>query len=176
MRKTNLRITHEEVTREALDTLVSGHGVIRKGLRIAILQGLMDGATPLALSRRHHLSREGIYQIVRRVNKRGLRGLDEEKRPGRNGQLIPELRKELSDVIANPPQEYGYRQTRWDGPLLNRYLEEHHDIHLGHSQINRWFHALGVTLQRGRQTFLKADPEEQKNFVAGIKKTSSARR
>jgi len=176
MRKSNLRITHGEVTREALDALVSGHGVIRKGLRIAILQGLMDGATPLELSLRHHLSREGIYQIVRRVNTLGLRGLDEKKRSGRTGQLAPELRKELYDVLAKPPQESGYRQTRWDGPLLNRYLDEYHDIHLSHSQINRWFHALGVTLQRGRQTFLKADPEEQKDFVAGVKKTSSAKR
>jgi len=171
MRKTSLRITHEEVNRESLDALVSGHGVIRKGFRIAVLQGLMDGASPLELSRRHHLSREGIYLIVRRVNEHGLRGLDEEKRPGRPGKLTPELRQELSDVLAKPPHAYGYRQTRWDGPLLNRYLEDNHAIHLGHSQINRWFHALGVTLQRGRQTFLKADLEEQREFLDGVKKT-----
>ena len=176
MKKSSLRITHEEVTRESLDVLVSGRGVIRKGLRVAVLQGLMDGASPLELSRRHHLSREGIYLMVRRVNEHGLCGLDEKHRPGRTGKLTPELRKELFAVLAKPPQECGYRQTRWDGPLLNRYLEEYHDIHLGHSQINRWFHALGVTLQRGRQRFLNADPEEQKQFVAGVKKTSGTKR
>lgn len=172
MRKTALRITHEEVTRESLNALVSGHGIIRKGLRIAVLQALMDEASITELSRRHYLSREGIYLIVKRVNEHGLHGLDEEKRPGRPSQLTLELKKELTEVLNKPPHECGYTQTRWDGPLLSRYLEEHHDIHLGHSQINRWFHALGFTLQRGRQTFMKANPQEQERFVADVKKTS----
>jgi len=40
MRKTALQITNEEITRESLDKLISGHGVMRKGLRIAIIQGI----------------------------------------------------------------------------------------------------------------------------------------
>lgn len=172
MRKTALQIIHGEVTKKSLNELISGHGVLRKGLRIAILQGLMDNASITELSRRHNVSRQGIYLIVRRVNEEGLRGLDEEKHPGRPGRLTPELRKELTEVLAEPPHASGYAQSRWDGPLMGRYLEEHHDIRLGHSQINRWLHALGLTLQRGRHTFMKADPLKQKMFVADVKKTS----
>jgi transposase len=160
MRKTALRITHQEVTRESLNALVSGHGIIRKGLRIAVLQALMDEASITDLSRRHHLSREGIYLIVKRVNERGLHGLDEEKRPGRPGQLTPKLKKELTEVLNKSPHEFGYTQPRWDGTLLCRYLETHHGIHLGHSQINRWLHALGFSLKRGRQTLTRVNPEE----------------
>jgi hypothetical protein len=90
--------------------------------------------------------------------------------------LTPELREELSELLAKPPKTCGYRQGRWDGPLVKRYLEEHHAICLCVSQVERWFHIIGVTLQRGRQTFLKADPEEQKRFETGVKKTSGAQR
>lgn len=161
MRKTALRILNEEVTRESLNELISGHGEIRKGLRIAILQGVMDKATITELSKRHYLSRQGIYLIVQRVNDHGLRGLDEVKRPGRPSQLNPELKKKLTDVLNRPPQESGYTQSRWDGPLFKRYLEEHHGIHLAHSQVNNWFHALGFSLQRGRLAFTSTDPEDR---------------
>lgn len=176
MRKTALTITHEEVTVDALSDLVSGRGKIRKGLRIAIVQGVMDKASITELSRRHRISREGIYLIIERVNLLGLRGLDEGKRPGRPSQLTPELRDELIGVLSRPPQENGYNQSRWDGPLLIRYLEERHDIHLGHSQVNTWFHALGITLQRGRHTYAQADPAQQEQFVAEVKKTPREKR
>lgn len=170
MRASKLCITHPEITHESLAAQVSGHGVLRKGRRIAVIQGIMDGASPLELSRRHHISRQAVYNIVYRVNKLGLRGLDDEPHPGPASKLTPELRKELSEVIDKPPKTYGYRQGRWDGPLLNRYLQDHHGFHLGHTQIYEWLHWIGVTLQRGRQTFLKAVPEEQKRFEIEFKK------
>jgi hypothetical protein len=57
MRKTKLPVTHPEVTSEKLDDFVSGRGPIRVGLRIAILQGVMDKAPIDQMSRRHNLSR-----------------------------------------------------------------------------------------------------------------------
>jgi transposase len=170
MRTSTLCITHSEVTRESLDAQVSGRGVMRKGRRIAVIQGILDGASPTELSRRHHISRQAIYNIAYRVNERGLQGLDDDPHPAPASKLTPELRKELSDVIEKPPKACGYRQGRWDGPLLNRYLEDHHGFHLGHTQIYKWLHWIGVTLQRGRQTFQKADPEEQKRFETEFKK------
>jgi hypothetical protein len=29
----------------------------------------------------------------------------------------------------------GYRQSRWDGPLVRKYLKEKHDIDIGRSQV-----------------------------------------
>jgi transposase len=170
MRKSNLCITHPEVTRESLAAQFCGRGTIKKGRRIAVLQGIMDGVAPLALSLRHGVSRQAIYNIVNRVNALGLKGLDDKPLPGPTSKLTLELRNELTEVISKPPDACGYRQSRWDGPLLNRYLDDHHGFHLGHSQINKWLHWLGFTLQRGRQTFQKADPEAQNAFVEAIKK------
>jgi transposase len=76
-------IIHPEVTSESLADFVSGRGPVRMGLRIAVLQGVMDKAPIDQLSRRHNLSRQGIYDLVNRVNEKGISGVEEEKRPGR---------------------------------------------------------------------------------------------
>ena len=87
MRKTNLMVTNSEVTYQALKELVSGSGPVRMGLRVAIVQGVIDNAPINQLSRRHNISRQGIYNIVKQVNKYGMKGLDEKKRPGRRSKL-----------------------------------------------------------------------------------------
>ena len=42
MRKTRLIVTHTTITHETLNDYISGRGPIRMGLRIAILQGVMN--------------------------------------------------------------------------------------------------------------------------------------
>ena len=44
MRKTKLMVTHPEATDETLGEYVCGRGPVRMGLRIAVLQGVMDRA------------------------------------------------------------------------------------------------------------------------------------
>jgi len=60
MRKTKLMVTHPKVTDETLSEYVSGRGPVRMGLRIAVLQGVMDSAPIDQLSRRHRISRQGF--------------------------------------------------------------------------------------------------------------------
>ena len=102
MRKSSLKVTHPDVTKETLAALVAGHGLLRKGRRIAVVQGILDGESPTKVSQRHHLSRQAVYDIVKRVNEHGLSGLDDGKHPGKKGQLTPELREELTALLAKP--------------------------------------------------------------------------
>jgi len=170
MRKTKLTVTHPEVTSEKLADLVSGRGPIRIGLRIAVLQGVMDHAPIDQLSRRHHLSRQGIYDLVSRVNNKGITGVEEEKRSGRPSSLTREISDTLKEILLQPPMSQGYSQSRWDGPLVRTYLKEKHGIEIGHSQVNNWMHRLDFSLQRGRKKYRQADPEEQEAFVEALKK------
>jgi len=93
MRKTKLLITHPEVTDQKLNEYVSGRGPIRMGLRIAILQGVIDNAPIDQLSRRHKMSRQGIYDLVNRVNEKGINGVEEESAPAAPAVLRPKSRK-----------------------------------------------------------------------------------
>lgn len=58
-------VNNSEVTYQALKELVSGSGPVRMGLRVAIVQGVIDNAPIDQLSRRHNISRQGIYNIVK---------------------------------------------------------------------------------------------------------------
>lgn len=171
MRKTNLMVTNSEVTYQALKELVSGSGPVRMGLRVAIVQGVIDNAPINQLSRRHNISRQGIYNIVKQVNKYGMKGLDEKKRPGRRSKLTPDIREGFKDVLTQPPINQGYRQSRWDGPLVRKYLKEKHGVDIGRSQVINWLHEIDFSVQRGRKKFRKADPEKQTVFVEDLKKT-----
>ena len=174
MRKTKLMVTHPKVTDETLGEYVSGRGPVRMGLRIAVLQGVMDSAPIDQLSRRHRMSRQGIYDLVKRVNEKGIKGVDEEKHPGRPGSLIDEIAKDLKEKLIEPPMNQGYRQSRWDGPLVRKYLKEKHDIDIGRSQVINWLHTIKFSVQRGRKKYSKADPEKQDAFVDALKKTSKS--
>jgi transposase len=172
MRKTKLMVTHPEVTDEALSKYVSGRGPIRMGLRIAVLQGVMDNAPIDQLSRRHKISRQGVYDLVKRINEKGITGVEEQERPGRPGSLTAEIARDLKEKLVQPPTNHGYRQSRWDGPLVRRYLQDKHGIAIGRSQVINWLHSLGFSVQRGRKKYRKADTEKQDAFVDAVKKTS----
>ena len=73
--------------------------------------------------------------------------------------------------MTQPPINQGYRQSRWDGPLVRKYLKEKHGVDIGRSQVINWLHEIDFSVQRGRKKFRKADPEKQTVFVEDLKKT-----
>jgi transposase len=77
----------------------------------------------------------------------------------------------LKAILVQPPTNQGYRQSRWDGPLVRKYLKEKHDIDIGRSQVINWLHAVEFSLQRGRKKYNKADAEKQDAFVEDLKKS-----
>jgi len=75
MGKSRLMVTHPDITNDLLDEYLSRQS-LRIGLRIAILRGVIDKVPIDQLSRRHQMSRQGIYNLVKRVNEKGIKGLD----------------------------------------------------------------------------------------------------
>ena len=175
MRKSQITITNKEITKEKLAELVSGHGPVRTGLRIAILQGILDQEPIEKLSNRHQISRQGIYNMIERVNRLGIIGLEEQKRSGRPSNLTTVIEQDLKLILAATPLQFGYKQSRWDGPLIKQYLTDKHNLSIEKSQVNVWLHQLGYTLQRGRKRFNQADLKQQQDFTQDIKKTSTSK-
>ncbi|HVO67695.1 MAG TPA: helix-turn-helix domain-containing protein [Syntrophales bacterium] len=75
MGKSRLKVTHPDITHNLLDKHPSRQ-CLRIGLRIAILRGVINKVPIDQLSRRHKMSRQGIYNLVKRVNEKGIKGLD----------------------------------------------------------------------------------------------------
>ena len=117
------------------------------GLRIAILQGILDHASIEQLSRRHQISRQAIYDLIERVNLSGIEGLKEQQRSGRLSNLTAAIEHELKMILTAGPNHWGYQQSRWDGPLIKQYLKKKHNINIGKSQVNVWLNHIGHSLQ-----------------------------
>ena len=75
MGKSRLKVTHPDITHDLLEEYPSQQ-CLRVGLRLAILRGVINKVPIDQLSRRHQMSRQGIYNLVKRVNEKGLKGLD----------------------------------------------------------------------------------------------------
>ena len=86
--------------------------------------------------------------------------------------MTSEIARDLKEKLVQPPMNHGYRQSRWDGPLVRRYLQEKHGIAIGRSQVINWLHSIEFSVQRGRKKYRKADTGKQDAFVDAVKKTS----
>ncbi len=85
MGKSKLMVMHPDITNDLLNDYLSRQ-CSRIGLRTAILKGVIDKVPIDQLSRKHQMSRQGIYNLVRRVNEKGIKGL-ETKSSGRPRKL-----------------------------------------------------------------------------------------
>src|SRR5262245_41338871 len=56
----------------------------------------------------------------------------------------------IDAVIEDDPRTYGYRPTVWTAPLLQRYLEEAHQIETSRKSVSRAIARLGISWKRPR--------------------------
>lgn len=164
MGTSKLMITHPEITHASLDEYSSRRCPGRVALRIAILQGVMDRVPIDHLSRRRKMSRQGIYNLVKRINTEGIRGLDDQHL-GRPCKLTDEIATDLKNILTQSPMDQGYLQSRWDNPLVRRYLKERHGIVIGRAQLINWLHIIGAPVKLARKKYEKAASERRRSFV-----------
>jgi transposase len=162
-----LMITHPEITHASLDEYLSRQCPARVGLRIAVLQGIMDRVPINHLSRRRAMSRQGIYNLVKRINREGIMGL-EDQHLGRPGKLTAEIAVDLRNILTQAPMHEGYIQSRWDNHLVRRYLKERHGIDIGRAQLINWLYAIGAPVKLARKKYEKAASERRRLFVDNL--------
>ena len=164
MGASKLMITHPEITRASLDEYLSRQCPGRVGLRIAILQGVMDGVPIDHLSRRRKMSRQGIYNLVKRINTEGIKGI-ENQHLGRPGKLTDDIAEDLKKTLIHSPMDQGYMLSRWDNPLVRRYLKERYGIAIGRAQLINWLNTIGSPVKLARKKYEKAASKRRRLFV-----------
>ncbi|HYA15594.1 MAG TPA: helix-turn-helix domain-containing protein [Syntrophales bacterium] len=174
MGKSKLTITHPDITHDSLDEYLSRRCPERIGLRIAILQGVMDQVPIDHLSCRRKMSRQGIYNLVNRINKNGMKGL-EDKHPGRPCKLTAKIAADLKEVLMQSPMSIGYRQFHWDNNLVRQYLREKHGVYIGRSQLMNWLRAIRSPVKLARKKNRTDDLFRQTVFINASKKMRNQR-
>lgn len=112
--------------------------------------------------------RRTVQYWIRKFEKSGFAGLQENPRAGRPAVIDNDLKESINDDLRKSPADFGYSQALWDGKLLSKHLAVHYEVHLGVRQCQRLFHKLGFRRRKPRPVIAKADPEAQRAY----KKTS----
>jgi transposase len=99
---------------------------------------------------------------VKRFNEKGLSGLEDQPRPGRQPTHKPEVRSALVALATQKPRTLGYPHELWTLERLQRAFEERQGVHLSDSTIWEWLAAEGLEWKRQQSWFHNAekhDPE-----------------
>jgi transposase len=110
------------------------------------------------------MSRQGIYNLVKRINTEGIKGLTDQHL-GRPCKLTVDIAADLKKTLIKSPMDQGYMQSRWDNPLVRRYLKDRHGIVIGRAQLINWLHTIGAPVKLARKKYEKAASERRRLFV-----------
>jgi len=110
------------------------------------------------------MSRQGIYNLVKRINTEGIKGI-ENQHLGRPGKLTDDIAEDLKNTLIQSPMDQGYMQSRWDNPLVRRYLKERYGIAIGRAQLINWLTTIGSPVKLARKKYEKAASKRRRSFV-----------
>jgi transposase len=99
---------------------------------------------------------------VRRFNKDGLKGLEDQPRPGKKPIHKPEVKSALIALAIQKPSSLGYPFELWTLERLQHAFKERNQTHLSDSTIWEWLDAEGLEWKRQQSWFHeaeKSDPE-----------------
>jgi len=109
-----------------------------------------------------------IQRWVKRFNEFGFAGLKDGERPGRPRILTEKQWDVMEKDVRQPPTDFNFSQSFWDGKLLSAHLRKKYKVEIGVRQCQRMFRTMGFRLRKPRPVIANADPLLQKGF----KKTS----
>ena len=99
---------------------------------------------------------------VRRFNERGVVGLEDQPRRGRQPTYGIEVHSQLVSLATQKPKSLGYPFELWTLERLQAAFQERYGIHLSDSTIWEWLAAEGLEWKRQQSWFHeteKHDPE-----------------
>ena len=109
-----------------------------------------------------------IQRWSKELNEHGLDALKDMDRSGRPTRLSSQQLEELRTDIEKGPQQLGFTQGFWDGPLLAHHIQTKYAVSISVRQCQRFFHRIGYSLMRPQPITAGSSDEVREDF----KKTS----
>lgn len=114
-------VTADELRERLVETDDDGKAVKRLFTAIAYKQG----RSPADIEATYGISRKTVYRWLDRIERRGVEeAIYDDSKPGRPPKLADDQRRELADVLARPPAEYGYDRTDWTPRIVRRWVRD----------------------------------------------------
>ena len=113
-----------------------------------------------------------IQLWVNLFNSGGLPSLVPNSPSGRPSRLAEEQKELLKKDVLTDPRALGYEFSNWEGKSVAYHVKKRFGVKLGVRAAQKLLCSLGLSLQRPRYKFPKANADKQKEFVAALKKNS----
>lgn len=162
-------ITHQEITKEALEREKKKSKSMQRVLRCLGLQLILEGEDRQTIRKMLKVGQNTIGQWITRVNKKGIVGLDVEEGRGRKIRVGEKAKQDIQKALLKNPRTFGYKQSNWTGKLIRKRLEEKYGVVYKRSSIYPLLKALGFTLQRPQRLYGEADIDAQNGFKKNSK-------
>lgn len=153
-----LRLSAKE--RRSLEAVVATPADAKQLKRAQGVLAVADGESPTAIGRRLQVTRETIYNWVKRWVQRDeppARRLCDRPREGRPPTLRERVASEVSRLLATKPVDHGYRQAEWTTALLRGHLAAQ-GIDASPATIQHQLHRLGYRWKRPRFVLRRRSP------------------
>ena len=141
-----LTLAHPELTRDALLNLAEVTPGAWVGIRISALLLILAGWTSTQVAELFGLSRWGTVKLIKKVNREGLNGVVDHKRPGRPSLIDEVVLSAFNEALSKSPQDYGLSGNHWNGVVVAEYLKRFHGIKIHVRRAQGIMKRLGYTL------------------------------
>ena len=134
----------------------------REVRRAQALLWLDAGESVQTVARRLQVSRQMIYTLVPRYQARADRAivarLQDTLHSGRPATKRKLAMAEVTQLLATPPQDYGYRGQVWTTTMLQTQIQKKHAVRLSEDTLQRALHALKYRFKRPRYVLARRAP------------------
>lgn len=107
---------------------------------------------------------------------KGLLGLVESITHQKPQKLNGEQKQQLKTMLLEEkPADYGIERYIWTGKIIVDVIKARWNVELKDSRVYQILAELGLSHQKAHRDYENADPVAQKEFVATVKKTGTAK-
>lgn len=155
-KRLRLRELSEEERGEVRRIARSRTAPVRLAQRARIIEAMMDdpklSATKAGWMVGYLSGVSGTKWVVC-FNSKGLKGLEDEPRPGRPPTHTQQIRSALVGLALQKPDSLGYPFALWTLERLQRAFKEREGVHLSDSTIWEWIREEGLKWKRQQSWF-----------------------
>ena len=134
----------------------------RQVRRAQALVWLHENESVEAVAKRLRLSRQAIYDIVERYQRRShlpvAERIRDQPHPGRPATQRCRTRQIIEALLKQPPSQFGYRAPVWTVPMLRRQVEKRLRRRISPDTVRRALHDLRYRYKRPRLVLARRSP------------------
>jgi transposase len=156
-----MRLMLNPTERAQLAVAASKQKRVRTWRRMRAIKLLAEGRKPEAVAEALGCARSSVYAWAKAWRERGLSGLREGPRSGRERSLQRQAELLLEELLEeDDPQSRGYRSTGWTVPMLKSELAKAGYV-VSERTVRRTLKKLGFRWKRPKYVLGRPDPDHE---------------